>query len=42
MTNSNRTPVRRGIPLGYVLAAVFSVEALVVAIALLAGPRGWF
>jgi hypothetical protein len=41
MTNQDRAPVRRGLPLGYVLAAVFSVEALIVAVALFSGTPGW-
>jgi hypothetical protein len=41
MTNPNSAPVRRSVPLGYILAAVFSVEALIVAVALFSGKPGW-
>jgi len=41
MTNSDISPVRRGLPLGYVLAAVFSVQVLIVAVALLSSSPGW-
>jgi hypothetical protein len=40
MTNPN-TVQGRGLTLGTVLAAVFSVQALIVGVALLAGSPGW-
>jgi hypothetical protein len=40
MTNPN-TGQARGLTLGTVLFALFSVQALVVGVALLAGSTGW-
>lgn len=41
MRNKDSAPVRRGMTLGFVLAAVFSVQALIVAVALVSGTPGW-
>jgi hypothetical protein len=41
MTNSSSAGARRGVPLGYILAAVLSVQALIVAVALLSSTPGW-
>jgi hypothetical protein len=41
MTNSDISPVRRGIPLGYALAAIFSIQVLIVAVALFSSSPGW-
>ena len=41
MTNAQGEQARRGLTLGEILAAVISVQVLIVAVALLAGAPGW-